>query len=170
MPGALQSRGVHSVRYCALVFSWERKILGNSLLSWFSSHRKSWRLVRLPMLSGSSATGHSPRDERRQILPTGFGRSEEGSRKLTGQLVVPNSQFGEARQHSDRFRERCVVELFSRQLYRVPCAVGGSPPVKLLRSRINMTTRPPSTMTPCHVLASVFQPCFFAHACPPHWL
>ena len=37
----------------------------------------------------------------------------EGSRKLTGQLVALDLQFGEARQFSDRFRELCQIRVFS---------------------------------------------------------
>ena len=40
------------------------------------------------------------------ILRTGFRRGEEGSRKLTGQLVR-RYQFGEVLQVADRFRKLC---------------------------------------------------------------
>ena len=53
-----------------------------------------------------------------------FRRGKEGSRKLTGQLVVVAPELFELGQIPDALRQLCRNELFSREILRTGISVG----------------------------------------------
>ena len=99
------------------VFGGERKVLGNSPVSWLPWHQKclhSSSLARSPMLSGSSVeTGCSV--VRYCVLVLA---GQEGSRKLTGQLVEVAPERFEPGQIANALRKLCRNKLFIRSVLR----------------------------------------------------
>ena len=79
------------------------------------------RLVNFPMDSGSSAET-SCLVVRYRVL--GFRRGEEGSRKLTGQLVALHIEDGEVGQIANALGQLCRNELLSREILRTGILVG----------------------------------------------